>query len=356
VSNRTTPSGISARERGVLRAIVERYIESAEPVASGSLSQSAIMGEEGKSERVSSATIRNSMARLEQLGLIASPHTSAGRIPTSAGIALYTSELMQPQALSRSEMQHAETMLAAPLHSTSLLSAASRGLSGILAELAVCMAPRFGATVFDHIEFVRVSSQRLVAIFVARTGAVYNRLLDIEQDVNTSALDRINSIMRESFCGLSLVDIRSRLASELLNERARADDLYRRALELGYKGAPDNAATEVFIDGAAHCIAHKEIALDAERLRQLVRTVEEKTQLLRWLERVPSDMVRVTLSDEEPLLGMALVTAPYNSQGGERGVLGILGPQRMNYARIVPMVAFSASTITRKLLGGSSEE
>jgi heat-inducible transcriptional repressor len=343
-------SDLGGRERAILRAIVEHYVETAEPVASGALSQRGLLGDHGERIQLSSATIRNSMAKLEAAGYIVSPHTSAGRIPSTTGIALYTRTIMQTQALTETERSHAEALIVAQTGSTSVLSQASRGLSRLVTQLAVCVAPSFLSTVFDHIEFVRVSSQRLVAIFVARTGSVYNRIIDIEKDPHGVELERINAVMRE-FCGLSLIDIRARLASELLNERARFDELYRRALELGCKGAPEPEGTEMYVDGTMHCLAHREIALDAERLKQLLRTVEEKTVLLRWLERLPVDAPSVTMTETPPLEGMALVSAPYATPNGEHGVLAILGPLRMNYARIVPMVAFSASTVTRQLLG-----
>ncbi|MCC6810973.1 MAG: heat-inducible transcription repressor HrcA [Deltaproteobacteria bacterium] len=339
---------LSVRDRAVLRAVVERYVAEAQPVASGVISQLAIA-----KERVSPATIRNTMARLEALGYLEAPHTSAGRVPTKKGMQLYLDALMPRRHLSDRDTLRIETELSPALPHESPWSNASKSLSAVAEQLALCMSPRFVHTIFDHIEFVQVGSRRLVAICVSSTGSVFHRIVELEADLPASQLERINAIMREAFCGLTLMEIRARIASELSQERARADAMYRRALELSVRGVPSPDDSELSVDGTGQLVLNMRV--DSVQLRHLLQAIEEKSILLRLLGRVPADGSRVTFGadlGERSLEGFALVTAPYIAPGGETGVIGILGPMHMDYARLVPIVQFSATTMTKHLRGG----
>lgn len=331
----------------MLRVVVEQYVKTAEPVASGVISQVAL----GR-ERVSPATIRNTMARLETLGFLESPHTSAGRVPTQKGMRLYLEALMPRRPVSQKDTHSIESRLLPALPHESPFQNASKSLAEVAGELALCLSPRFVATVFDHIEFVHVASRRLVAICVARSGAVFHRIVDVDADVAKDQLGRINVIMRESFCGLTLMEIRARIAAELGAERARVDEMYRRALELSVRGVPSPDDTELSVEGTRQLIVNERV--DSTRLRHLLQTVEEKSLLLELLNRVPADASRVTFGadlGEKSLEGFALVTSPYAAHG-EVGVLGILGPMHMDYARLVPIVQLSATMMSKHLRSG----
>ncbi len=345
--NRPNNDELSVRDQAVLRAVVESYVASAEPVASGVISRMAPFG-----ERVSPATIRNTMARLETLGYLQSPHTSSGRVPTQKGMHLYLNNLMPRRHVSQRDTLTIESRLLPIAPHESPWSNASKSLSDVAEQLALCVSPRFVQTVFDHIEFIAVGSRRLVAICVARSGSVFHRIVDVDSEVSPSQLSRINEIMRESFVGLALMEIRARIASALSDERAKADELYRRALELSVRGVPSPDDSELSVDGATQLLSNERV--DSQQLRQLLQMIEEKSLLLRLLSRVPADSSRVTFGadlGERKLEGFALVTAPYTAHGGEIGVIGIVGPMHMDYARLVPIVQFSASTMTKHLGG-----
>jgi heat-inducible transcriptional repressor len=347
VKNPDPREQLSERDQAVLRAVVEHYVTSAQPVASGVISERALGG-----ERVSPATIRNTMAKLETEGYLESPHTSAGRVPTQKGMHLYLEALMPRRSLSARESESIEKRLTPVAPHESPWANASKGLAEVSHQLALCVSPRFVSTVFDHIEFVQVAGRRLVAICVSRAGSVFHRIVEVDAELSPRQLERTNAIMREAFCGLTLMEIRARLASELGAERARADEMYRRAIELGVRGVPSPDDSELAVDGTQKLLGNERV--DSHRLRQLLQTIEEKSLLLGLLSRVPADGSRVTFSaelGEKSLEGFALVTAPYAAHG-ETGVLGILGPMHMDYARLLPIVQFSATMMTKHLRGG----
>jgi heat-inducible transcriptional repressor len=333
-------STLPERDQDVLQAVVEQYISTAGPVGSLELS---------RGQKVSSATVRNAMARLEADGYLLSPHASAGRMPTHQGVRYYLDELMPQRRLTAKDRSRVAKQVL-PEQGGALSQTAARGLAEMAEQIGILAPPRAASTQVGHIEFIRVAAQRFAAVMVMRDGDVQHRVVSVSFDLDTHELERINAYMREMASG-TLSDIREHIATELRLERAREDALYRHALELGQLGT-GAGGPELVVEGAVRCFMHPEFATDTERMRQVLRALDEKALLLELLDRVAAR--GVTLGEElgdQRLQGMAVVAASYESAGGGRGVIGLLGPMRMDYARLVPLVEFSARAMTRHLLG-----
>lgn len=331
---------LAERDQEVLQAVVEQYISTAGPV--GSLDVS-------RGQKVSSATVRNAMARLEAEGYLLSPHASSGRMPTHQGVRYYLDALMPQRKLTAKDRTRVEQRVL-PEQGEALAQSAARGLAEMAQQIGMLAPPRAASTQVGHIEFIRVAAQRFAAVMVMRDGNVQHRVVNVRFDLESRELERINAYAREMASG-TLSEIRERIASELQRERAREDHLYRHALELSQLGT-DASSPELVVEGAARCFMHPEFATDTERMRQVLRALEEKALLLELLDRVAAR--GVTLGEElgdDRLQGMAVVAASYATASGGHGVIGLLGPMRMDYARLVPLVEFSARAMTKHLLG-----
>ncbi len=336
---------LAARERGVLLAVMEQYISSAEPVGSLDISKRS-------KEAVSAATVRNVMARLEDDGYLAQPHTSAGRVPTSKGVRYYIDRLMRRRVFGNRERERIEQKVFAPDSSAGIEARAARGLAEIAVQIGVIAPATVTQATVNHLEFVRAAEKRFVVILVLGGGNVQHRVFSVDFDLTAPEVDRINGYARE-LVGGSLADMRQRIATELQRERAQHDALYRHALELGQFVSGD-AQPALLVEGALLCFQHPEFAQDADRMRHLLQTLEDKALLLALLDRLQDVGAQVLLGDElgdETLRNMALVAARYQTSDGGHGVLGLLGPLRMDYSRLVPLVDFSSGAMTKHLLG-----
>lgn len=329
---------LSARERLILCEVVSLYLQRGEPVASGVLSQVSRTG-------LSSASLRNIMAELEQKGFLEQPHPSAGRIPTNEAIKVYVEFLAQEAALPEGEA----TILAARLPREGSLDELLRQVSGVLAEttaevgLAAAPAPR--EATLEAIHFVRVSRERVMAVVVTQGGMVDSRLVPTEREFAPEELERISNYCTQEFRGLKLSEVRAELERTLSEERAWGDALLSGVLVLTRRALEGELESggEVFMHGAEHLLA-KAGPKELVAVRDFFRALADKASLLELLDAyLEGPGPRVIFGPELRLDAhghLSLIVTSFHMESGEEGIVGVVGFRRMDYPRIVPIVDF----------------
>ncbi len=336
---------LTDRSKHILEAIIEDYILSAEPVGSRTISR-----RHGLS--LSPASIRNVMADLEEMGFLASPHTSAGRVPTDKAYRFYVDSLLSLRKVSREEREEIRKRCSLTGRDIGdILKETSRTLSAISHYMGIVVAPRFTANVFRHIEFMKMGGKRLLAILVSQNGTVQNKIIETEEELQMDDLIRMSNYLNDLLGGLTIAQVKSRILEEMREEKVRYDILMARALKLSQQTL-EGADTEVFIEGQANILELPEFA-DVAKMKEMIRAVEEKGQLLSLLERCMSaEGVQIFIGSESHLSrmeGMSLVTATYITGKNTFGILGVIGPTRMGYAKVIPIVDYTARQVSRLL-------
>jgi heat-inducible transcriptional repressor len=326
------------RAKLLLKTLVERYIADGQPVGSRTLSRAPGLD-------LSPATIRNVMSDLEVLGLIASPHTSAGRIPTARGYRLFVDTMLTAQ---REEL--APPPLAADQPQKVIANAANL-LSNLSQFVGVVMAPR-RATVFRQIEFLRLSDRRLLVIIVAPDGDVQNRVIFPEVDYTQSQLVEAANYINAHYAGLSIEQVRDRLQSEVEQLRSEIAALMQAAVQVSSEVMTE-AQDEVVISGERNLLAVSDFSSDMSHLRRAFELFEHKTQLMRLLD-VSSQAagVRIFIGGESqvvPFDDLSIVSANYEVDGQVVGTLGVIGPTRMPYERMIQIVDITSKLVTNAL-------
>jgi len=338
---------MDTRARALLKALIERHIADGQPVGSRTLS---------KVFDLSPATIRNVMADLEELGLIHSPHTSAGRVPTPRGYRLFVDTLLASQVWEpREDALEAESASHSP--AANLLNAteparavtAAAGLLSSLTQFAgVVLAPR-RAQVFRQIEFIRLSERRVLLIIVTPDGDVQNRILFMPRDYSETELSEASQFFNQHFAGRSFDEVKQLLGTELAQLRDDISRLMRAAVEAGSEAVDESDA--VVISGERNLLEVNDIASDMDRLRKLFSVFEHKTELLQLLDASSrAHGVQIYIGGDSrlvPMAEMSVITAPYGVNGKVVGTLGVIGPTRMAYERVIPIV-----DITARMLSG----
>ncbi len=319
---------LDTRLASVLVRVVEHYIGTAEPVSSRSIARQL---------PVSSATVRSAMARLGELGLLAKPHASAGRVPTDDAFRLYVQRLMREAPWSRAERTRAEGELAETSGEDELLRRAAAVLSHTTGQLGFVVAPPPERVRLRRILFVRLASERVLALLIQERGGVQTRVIE-EAEADQRTLDGISVRLSELISGLTLGEARARLEGAVERERERSA-VWRKALALGAEGLRGEAAGELYVADTDFLLGQPEFS-DARRVRELLAALAEKERMLRLVEKLlRADAVGVAIGAEleEPAMGdCAFVTAPLGSP--RAGALGVIGPVRMRYAHVIPVV------------------
>jgi heat-inducible transcriptional repressor len=346
---------LTPREQRILTAIVHVYITTIEPVASRTISRGYRMA-------LSPATIRHVMGRLEELGYLSQPHVSAGRIPTDKGYRFYVDSLMQVPHLPKEQVARIdESYHGAPARDVGdLMEMTSQILASLTHQAALVLMPRLAAMLVAHMQFIRLRARQVLAIIVARSGFMNNRVIDLEEDLTQDELDVINRYVADEFAGLTLLEIRRRLKQLMAQERAQYDWLVRRAMHLSQKAFMDESPLtipgEVRVGGTAHILDQPEFAQHQERMRAVLRTLEEKEKLLRILDRcLETEGVNVVIGSEsaiEDVIECSLITHTYKEGEQPVGLVGIIGPKRMEYPRMMSIVEYTANVLTRMLSKG----
>jgi heat-inducible transcriptional repressor len=329
------------RARLLLKALIERYIADGQPVGSRTLSKASGL-------ELSAATIRNVMSDLEELGLIASPHTSAGRIPTSRGYRLFVDTML---TVDQSGMQTAamSSTLAAD-QPQRVISNAAHLLSSLSQFVGVVIAPR-KTSVFRHIEFLRLSEKRILVIIVAPDGDVQNRVIFTESDFTQSQLIEAANFLNANYAGLAMEQVRERLKSEIVQLQGEIAKLMQTAVNVSSE-ALDSGDGEVVISGERNLLEISDFSQDLGHLRRAFNLFEQKAQLLRLLDvSSQAEGVRIYIGGESqvvPVEELSVVSAPYMVDGKIVGKLAVIGPTRMPYERMIQIV-----DITSKLVGNA---
>jgi heat-inducible transcriptional repressor len=334
------------RAKLLLKTLVERYIAEGQPIGSRTLSKASGL-------ELSPATIRNVMADLEDLGLITSPHTSAGRIPTARGYRLFVDAMLTArpmQAESARELLGAHEQLQ-PDQPQRVIAHAAQLLSNLSNFVGVVTVPR-KASVFRHIEFLRLSERRVLVIMVAPDGDVQNRVIFTVQDYTQAQLVEASNYLTANYAGLTIEQVRERLKGEVDALRGEIAALMQAAVRAG-SDAMDNDAEQVVISGERKLLAVRDFSSDMESLRRLFDLFEQKTQLMRLLEvSSRAEGVRIWIGGESrvvPYEELSIVSAPYEIDGRIVGTLGVIGPTRMAYSRMVQIVDITSRLVSNAL-------
>jgi heat-inducible transcriptional repressor len=344
---------LNERSREIFRQIVESYLATGEPVGSRNIARLIPM-------TLSPASVRNVMADLEQLGLVYAPHTSAGRLPTEIGLRFFVDALMQVGDVTERERQSIEAQIAAAGHSKSaeaVLTEASGLLSGLSRAAGVVLAAKANIRL-KHIEFVRLEPARALVVLVAEDGQVENRILDVPAGLPTATLTEATNFLNAHIRGKTLAEARAELERALEASQAELDALTQRIVAAGlasWSGGDDDDR-KLIVRGQANLLEDLKALEDLERVRLLFDDLETKRGVADLLGRAEAaEGVRIFIGSENKLFslsGSSTIVAPYrDSTGRIVGVLGVIGPTRLNYARIIPMVDYTARVVS-KLLGG----
>ena len=325
------------RAKLLLKALVERYIADGQPVGSRTLSKASGL-------ELSPATIRNVMSDLEELGLIASPHTSAGRVPTNRGYRLFVDTMLTVQ---KGELP---THRLAPDQPQKVIANAANMLSSLSHYVGVVMAPK-RASVFRHIEFLRLSEKRVLLIIVSPEGDVQNRVIFTEADYSQSQLIEASNYLNAHYAGMAIEQVRMRVKQELVNLQSEIASLMQAAVQMSSEALSEDEG-DVVISGERNLLSVSDFSSDMGNLRQAFDLFEQKTQLMRLLDvSSQADGVRIFIGGESqfvPMQELAVVSAPYEVDGHIVGTLGVIGPTRMPYERMIQIV-----DITSKMVGNA---
>lgn len=346
------------RHQEVLRIVIQEHVKSGEPVSSRFTAKL-------HPEQLSSATIRNIMAELTDSGFLEQPHTSAGRVPTDKGYRYFVDEVVtQRRQLPARDARKIEQLLVSSSEINTLLSRASKLLAELTNQVGVILARELETAQLEYAEFVRVAPCRVVAIFLSQTGVVTHRVVETSEDVSQEALDQHSERFREQFAGCTLPEARARIVAGLREDGRWAQALGQRAVDamVQWLSVPFDSerSGDLILEGTTHLLDVPELK-DVLRLREVMRTLEERTQLVRLLDRcLEGRGVQVIIGSEarEPGLSpMSVIASAYHGGAGAKGLIGIVGPRRMEYARAVALVDHFARTISDVLgAGGNPHE
>ena len=335
---------LDERSRTLLKTLIERYIAEGQPVGSRALSKYSGLA-------LSAATVRNVMADLEDLGFIASPHTSAGRVPTPRGYRFFVDSLLTMQPLEKEKIHAIEDQLhpAQPQH---LISSASHLLSGLTHFAGIVLAPRRVAPKIRQMEFVSLSEKRILLILVTADGDVQNRMLFTERAYSPAELTATANYLNQYFAGQDFEQIRARVQEELLKLRGDLQGLMAAALAAG-DDALNKPGDQYVISGERNLLEVEEFSSNMKRLRELFDLFEQRTALMQLLDvSNRADGVQIFIGGESglaPLDECSVVTAPYEVNGRIVGSVGVIGPTRMAYERVIPIVDITAKLLSSAL-------
>jgi heat-inducible transcriptional repressor len=345
----STASGehqVSERAQHFLKSLIERYIREGHPVGSRTLSKDTGLD-------LSPATVRNVMADLEEMGLVCSPHTSAGRIPTVSGYRLFIDSLLTVKPLTEREVDAMRRQMESLDDGSQLIESASQVLSGVTHLAGVVMLPRHERSGFRQIEFLPLSGNRVLAILVTSGGEVHNRIIHTERRYSPAQLEQAANCLNSMFTGQDMQEVRERLLADLKSTHAHMDQIMMRAVEMAQRVVSAAEATDdCFIAGQTNLMEFNELA-NMERLKQLFDAFTEKNQILHLLDRcIEAEGVQIFVGEESGyrlLDDCSLVTAPYRVDDQVIGVLGVIGPTRMDYQRVIPIVDVTARLLSAAL-------
>ena len=340
---------LTVRARDVFRLVVEAYIDSGQPVGSRTLSKLATLN-------LSPASIRNVMQDLEEVGLLTSPHVSAGRIPTEHGLRLFVDGIMQTSEPSAEDRNQIEASVAEPGPIENTLAQATFVLSGLSACAGLVLVPKY-ERILKQVAFVLLSPGQALVVLVASDGAIENRVIDVPVNLPPSALIEAGNYISRAFARMTLAEVQNHVQREIESERIMIDrtaqDLVNRGLaiwSLDCEASENEQHPMLIVRGQANLLDDSAVE-DLDRVRQLLDELEKKQEIVALLDKAcKGRATQIFIGSENqlfPLSGSSVIVSPYHGSDGRMvGVVGVIGPTRLNYARIVPMVDFTAQTLS----------
>jgi heat-inducible transcriptional repressor len=341
-------AGLDQRSRDIFRRLVDTYLETGEPVGSRTISKVLPAS-------LSPASVRNVMADLEDAGLIASPHTSAGRIPTEIGLRFFVDSLLEVGAISEAERSRIDAQVKASNRQRrveDVLGEATMMLSGLSQCAGIVMAPKLN-TPLKHMEFVSLSPGRALVIMVGEDGTVENRVMNVPHGIPSAMFMRATNYLSAVAQGKTIDEVHRHISAEVLHLRSELDEVSARLVQDGvavWSGTGDIDSRSLIVRGQANLLENATAVADLERMRRLFEDIENKRELAELLGVAEkADGVRIFIGSENrmfSLSGSSLITAPFRNENEKIvGVLGIIGPTRLNYAKIIPMVDYTAKVV-----------
>ena len=325
--------------------LVERFIEDGQPVGSRTLARDSAL-------ELSPATIRNVMADLEEMGLLYSPHTSAGRVPTAMGYRLYVDSLLHVNQLNRDEIERIAEQLNMQQDVQSLFERTSRMLSDITRFAGVVMLPRQDQHALKHVEFISLSDNRILVVLVINESEIQNRIIHTAKVYSSSELQQASNYLNELFAGKDLFQIRSEILKELKKMKENVNQFMQTAIEMAQQAFVGNDLKDDYVLAGQTNLMDVAELCDVDRLKKLFNSFNQKRDILHLLEQsINAKGVQIFIGEEagyDVLQNCSIVTSPYEADGQILGVLGVIGPTRMHYERVIPIV-----DITAKMLGSA---
>jgi len=353
---------VTARQRAILTAVVESYIETGEPVGSGTIARL----QQGDVSGMSSATIRNEMADLAEAGLLEQPHTSAGRVPTARAFRMYVEQLsggtnprIGASRLPARSRRQIDSSFAGLAGMQAVLERTSHVLATLSSGVGVAVAAAAEGEMLEHVHFSRLAPARVLAVVVTRSGMVRDRVLALDRDLTLAELEVASNFLNENFRGWSIEQVRAEIARMLERERSEYQQLLNAVQQLWGKAVPESGlpVQTVYIDGVANLIGSQEMGSheDRERLREVLAALEAKQRLVELLNAyidTRQESVRVVFDLEEQapeMAGLVLIAAPARMGGQNRGTVGVIGSKRMHYENTMNAVGYIAQVFDRML-------
>jgi len=341
--NQTTPD-LNERAQQMLRVLIARYARDGQPVGSRTLAREAGL-------KLSPATIRNVMADLEELGFVRSPHTSAGRVPTVQGYRFFVDTLLTIQQLDRRSVERIRLELNVTAEPKSLIESASGLLSGITRMAGVVTLPKHSHTLFKRVEFMPLTDNRVLAVLVTGDDEVQNRILTTKKKCSPAQLQQASNYLNELFTGKELAEVRAMLLKEMHETRSTMNSMMVTAMQMADQVLEKNRNEDFIMAGQTNLMEFQELC-DIEKLRKLFDAFNQKRDMLHLLDQcIHGEGIQIFIGDESGyrmLDECSMVTAPYSVNGRVLGVLGVIGPTRMAYDRVIPIV-----DTTARLLGAA---
>jgi len=337
-------TGFNERAQHFLKVLIERYIQDGQPVGSRTLARDAGID-------LSPATVRNVMSDLEDLGLVASPYTSAGRVPTMTGYRVFVDSLISLKPLEEEEILHVREEFGIETNPITLVESASRLLSDLTQMAGVVMVPKRDQALIKQIEFISLSETRVLTVLVTSKGEVLNRIIEPSRKFSASELEQAANFINQHFAGRALEVMRASLLSEMKTTRQNLDQLMTQVLQMAQSAIAKEGDQDFVVAGQTNLMGFDDLA-EMQRLKRLFNAFTEKRDILHLLDRcLTADGVQIFIGGESgyrTLEDCSVITAPYESNEQTAGVLAVIGPTRMAYDRVIPIV-----DITAKLLGAA---
>lgn len=341
--NQNVVNDIGARAKKILHAVVSEYLATGDAVGSSTVTRRYSLD-------VSPATVRNVMSELEEIGLLRHPHTSAGRVPTERGLRYYVDTLLRVRNLSEAEKGDIRERLGDPSDVPGMMQKVTRLLRELSHLTVVVQAPRPESETISQIEFVRMRDQQVLAVIATSSGQIQNKLIHWELPITPAELDRVNNYLNELVAGLTLAEVRARVAREVESERIQHDRLLSLALGLAKAAVPEVPSPQIIVDGQSNLLAATE---NLDRAKTVLRALEEKEFIVKLLDKtISAPGICVFIGAEANLADLtdiSVVTATYGLEDRPLGTIGVIGPSRINYSKVIPLVDFTADVITEAL-------